>query len=232
MFDKLNKIEFEPYYNYSLADGRWLQWAKQEYDTHWECAPEHIKNIEVIFTVVGHSYLPADRVFGNIEKGIKKLEVVTQPETYIERFSKNGSVSHLKQNCNVFNWKEHISDVLKPTGTWHFSFKDTKRFLLKKCKTGNVLIRGEYKSVLRKGKSPHMIKSATIKSGLQQANILKLKDIDKLLTKHIGATWKSLEELSLYATIFCNKILEPEQPGQEVENALCERNSRSNLRIY
>lgn len=33
----------------------------------WLCnAPGHIKNIELVFPVPGHSFLPADRVFGNI----------------------------------------------------------------------------------------------------------------------------------------------------------------------
>ncbi|KAJ8910639.1 hypothetical protein NQ315_012507 [Exocentrus adspersus] len=148
VFDRLNKIEFNPTVTTVrlMADGcsgqnknttligmccKWLS----------EIAPEHVENVEVIFPVVGHSFLPADRVFGNIEKGIKQLEVITQPETYIELFSKNASVFHLGQNCSVFNWKQTVSDVLRPTGTWHFSFKNTKRFLLKKCKTGNVLIR-------------------------------------------------------------------------------------------
>lgn len=237
VFDRLNKFEFDPTVTVVrlMADGcsgqnknttligmcsKWLS----------ERAPEHIQNIEVIFPVVGHSFLPADRVFGNIEKGIKKLEVITQPETYLELFSKNGTVIHLGQNCNVFNWKEAISDVFKPTGTWHFSFKNTKRFLLKKCKTtGNVFIRGElyyqndlqtFKSVLRKGKSLHMIDPAIIKGGFQQLNMLKLRDVDKLLTKHFGATWRSLEELSFYATILSNETQELEQPGQEGENAL------------
>ncbi|XP_044766265.1 uncharacterized protein LOC123322386 [Coccinella septempunctata] len=149
VFDRLNKIEFGPTVTVVrlMADGcsgqnknttligmccKWLS----------EKSPENIQNIEVIFPVVGHSFLPADRGFGNIEKEIRKLEVITQPETYIELLSKNGTAVHLGENCNVFDWKESISDVVRPTGTWHFSFKNTKRFLLKKCKTGNVLIRG------------------------------------------------------------------------------------------
>lgn len=182
VFDRLNKIEFGPTVTVVrlMADGcsgqnknttligmccKWLS----------ERAPERIQNIEVIFPIVGHSFLPADRVFGNIEKEIRKLEVITQPETYIELLSKNGTAVHLGENCNVFDWKETISNVVRPTGTWHFAFKNTKRFLLKKCKTGNVLIRGElhyhndlqtFKSVLRKGKSLHMIDPVIIKSGL------------------------------------------------------------------
>ncbi|KAK9701039.1 hypothetical protein QE152_g30866 [Popillia japonica] len=35
-------------------------------------ASPHIKHCEVIFPVVGHSFLPPDRVFGNIEKAVRK----------------------------------------------------------------------------------------------------------------------------------------------------------------
>lgn len=231
VFDRLNKIDFDPAVTTVrlMADGcsgqnknttligmccKWLS----------ERAPEHVQNIEVIFPVVGHSFLPADRVFGNIEKAIKKLEVITQPETYLELFSKIATIIHLGQNCSVFNWKQTISGVFKPTGTWHFSFKNTKRFLLKKCKTGNVYIRGELyynndlqisKSVLKNGRTLHMIDPAIIEIGLQQVNLLKLNDVDKLLTKHFGATWRSLEDLKFYTAILSNEMPEPEQPGQE-----------------
>lgn len=48
--------------------------------------------------------------------------------------------------------------------------------------------------------------------------MLKLKDVDKLLTKHFGATWRSMEELRFYATTLSNETHEPAQPNQEEEN--------------
>jgi len=33
-------------------------------------APVHIEALEMIFPIVGHSFLPADRAFANIEKKI------------------------------------------------------------------------------------------------------------------------------------------------------------------
>lgn len=35
-------------------------------------APEHIKEIELVYPIRGHSFLPSDRVFGTIEKKLKK----------------------------------------------------------------------------------------------------------------------------------------------------------------
>lgn len=39
-------------------------------------APHHIKEVEIIYPVTGHSFLPPDRVFGNIEKEFRKPEVI------------------------------------------------------------------------------------------------------------------------------------------------------------
>ncbi|KAG8176610.1 hypothetical protein JTE90_028592 [Oedothorax gibbosus] len=43
-------------------------------------APDHIKEIDIIYPVTGHSFLPPDRVFGNIAKVLKRSEVVPKPE--------------------------------------------------------------------------------------------------------------------------------------------------------
>lgn len=40
-------------------------------------APSHIKNIIYIFPIVGHSYLPPDRVFGRLEKQVKKISTIS-----------------------------------------------------------------------------------------------------------------------------------------------------------
>lgn len=50
--------------------------------------PQHIKKLEVIFPVVGHSYLPPDRVFGNIEKVVRKRNTLVTPDEYYEIFGK------------------------------------------------------------------------------------------------------------------------------------------------
>jgi len=34
-------------------------------------ASVHIESVEIIFPIVGHSFLPANRVFANIEKKLK-----------------------------------------------------------------------------------------------------------------------------------------------------------------
>lgn len=46
-------------------------------DSH---APNHIKEVEIVYPVTGHSFIPPDRVFGNIEKVFRKSEVILSPE--------------------------------------------------------------------------------------------------------------------------------------------------------
>ncbi|CAG9838697.1 unnamed protein product [Diabrotica balteata] len=42
-------------------------------------APGNIKEVQLVFPVTGHSFIPPDRVFGNIEKEIKKQENIVSP---------------------------------------------------------------------------------------------------------------------------------------------------------
>lgn len=61
-------------------------------------APVHIEAVEMIFPVVGHSFLPADRVFANIEKRIKRKDVITRPDEYTNLFTDFGTY------YSIFSW--------------------------------------------------------------------------------------------------------------------------------
>lgn len=63
----------------------------------FQTAPQHIEKLEVIFPVVGHSYLPPDRVFGNIEKVDRIINTLVSPDEYYEIFGTFGSVSNTFQ---------------------------------------------------------------------------------------------------------------------------------------
>lgn len=51
-------------------------------------APVHINQVELVFPVTGHSFLTPDRVYGNIEKVVKKLEEIVKPEVVLDIISK------------------------------------------------------------------------------------------------------------------------------------------------
>lgn len=96
-------------------------------------APGNIKTVTMMFPVVGHSFLPPDRVFGRIEKVIRKRETISNPEEYSAIFKDFGSNKKLgSEEVPVFDWKTDVHNTIKPPGSWHFRFTQAKRFILKK----------------------------------------------------------------------------------------------------
>lgn len=52
--------------------------------------------MELVFPITGHSFMRPDRVFGNIEKQIRKIEVITSPEEFIAVISEHSTVTQLR----------------------------------------------------------------------------------------------------------------------------------------
>lgn len=172
-------------------------------------SPKNIKHIEYFFPMVGHSFLPSDRVFGMIEREIKKCNTIISPDEYTDIFSRFGTVVPLAGNN--FGWKEAVSKVLRPPAQWHFKFNQTKRFYLKRSQKGHdVKIKGEqhyrsdygkYQRICKPGlKYKDMNVPNQIPPGVP-INKLKLKDVTKLLAKHFGDDWRSLDLLSYYKDV-------------------------------
>lgn len=176
-------------------------------------SPRNIKNLEIIFPVVGHSFLPSDRIFGHIEKVVKKNDTIIRPDEYINIFKMFGDVNQLGESgFDVYDWKSEAQKTLKPTSAWHFKFKSTKRFILNRTKQNNILIKGEpfYKndigeflSVFKKRQTVKQIKPGILPINVA-VNPLKIKDVDKLLLTHFGQDWRDLHELQFY-----KEVIEP-----------------------
>nr|CAD7203587.1 unnamed protein product [Timema douglasi] len=47
-------------------------------------APISVKKIILYFPIVGHSFIPPDRVFGNLERQFRTKSVIDNPDGYIE----------------------------------------------------------------------------------------------------------------------------------------------------
>lgn len=45
-------------------------------------APRSIKKIMLVYPIVGHSFIPPDRVIGKIERDLKKKSTITEPNEY------------------------------------------------------------------------------------------------------------------------------------------------------
>lgn len=147
-------------------------------------APKSITTVEITFPVPGHSYMPPDRIFGHIEKVVKRKNVIVEPAEYLQIFNDYGTVIEAK-DIIVYDWKSSVSDVVKPPHSWHFKFAEAKRFILKRFKS-KILVKGESsymvdtsvaKSVCKPTKSAAEISPCQIPVGLP-ANIKKKKRCD------------------------------------------------------
>lgn len=77
-------------------------------DSH---APEDVIEIELMYPVMGHSFLPPDRGFGQIEKETRKLEVIAEPYEKSVTFFNLSSVVNIGEGaCAVYDWKFVFSD--------------------------------------------------------------------------------------------------------------------------
>ena len=70
------------------------------------------KNINHIFPVRGHSYMPPDRVFGRIEKELQR-ETIISPQEYYTVFEKYATVNIYNKDFNVFDYKTSIKTIVK-----------------------------------------------------------------------------------------------------------------------
>ena len=68
-----------------------------------------------MFPVRGHSFLPADRVFGRIEQDIRKQATILLPEEYISILSHQGSVHRYLQDWQSFDFKGAAKKSIKAT---------------------------------------------------------------------------------------------------------------------
>ncbi|KAK9675107.1 hypothetical protein QE152_g40632, partial [Popillia japonica] len=78
-----------------------------------KCAPVTLQQITLTFPVRGHSFLPTDRVFGRIEKKLRKIGVILNAEEYIEIYKEVGTVKKLGIDWTIKDFKALIDGSLK-----------------------------------------------------------------------------------------------------------------------
>ncbi|CAG4957539.1 unnamed protein product [Colias eurytheme] len=213
VYDRLNKTDLTDVTHVRLvADGCAGQnknYIMISMCMRWLLENRHVKKMELVFPITGHSFMPPDRVFGNIEKQIRKLEVITSPEEYIAVISEHSTVTQLR-DIPVLDWKSSINSIVKTPAQIHFKISQCKRFILRRSKKqGSVLVRGELyynsdtgnpKSLCKPGKKAEDIRPTIIPSGIQ-VNPLKLRDVRNLLQKHYGDSWKNLAHLRYFHAV-------------------------------
>ncbi|CAG4969567.1 unnamed protein product [Parnassius apollo] len=114
-----------------------------------------------------------------------------------------------RADFQFYDWKTSVTNVLKLPGSWHFKFNASKRFFLRKDKNNKIGIKGEpnyvseavnYGNVCKRGKSYENIKPTLMNIGVP-VKTEKLNDVRKLLIKHFGEDWITIENLQHYKFI-------------------------------
>lgn len=71
------------------------------------------KDVTYTFPVRGHSYLPPDRVFANIERRLRRLQTVAEPEQYYTVIQRFGRLKVLGRDWYVHDYKALSESILK-----------------------------------------------------------------------------------------------------------------------
>lgn len=192
-------------------------------------APNNIKTIQITFPVVGHSYMPPDRVFGLIERKIKKVACIANPEEYCNIIQEHATVRKLSKDWIAQDWKTATSKVVKNPGSWHFQFNPSKRFILSKSMNNNILVRGEVnyksdlcvaKSILKKGKNFTSLTLANLNPG-RVSDKKKARSVAKLLQNHFGDTWRDDKTLDFYKKAIESSEQDNCEPHDDVYQEEC-----------
>lgn len=124
---------------------------------------DKIKEITVTFPVRGHSFMPADRVFGRTEKLFRKQEEIITKEDYYKLYEEVGPVLKMGDDWKVYDFKKLSTNLKRITG-----ISQAKRFhILKKNIKNNktyIVIKSEllyrnddstkkFETLLKRGKT-------------------------------------------------------------------------------
>lgn len=97
-------------------------------------APKSVEGIQLVFPVTGHSFLPPDRVFGRIEKDIRKEEEILSPAEYHEIIGKHEIIVELGKDWKVYDWKKYAVERFKSAASLPFKISKTKIFEIRRSK--------------------------------------------------------------------------------------------------
>lgn len=205
-----------------------MYWLKHQ-------SPDNVAEILITFPVRGHSFLPADRSFGRVEKILKKNPIITSKEKYIEIYSEVGSVKSLGSDWHMYDVKELEKVFKKVKG-----ISDCKKIILKKFKNNNEIIvkiktceyyrfssgTTTWESLIKKGKSESNIQLNKLPLG-DSIPDKKKKSLRHLMKEHFGEEWQNREDLFWYKNLLVsigegNEDILENNEAQEAENGLCD----------
>lgn len=194
-------------------------------------SPSELKNIIVHFPVRGHSFLPADRAFGRVEKILKKEETIISSEEYNKIYSEVGNVKVLGRDWCLFDIKSITEGIYNKIP----GIKNMKRIEIRKCHIrNNVTIKYKGSEYFR-FENNESFQSLVKRGKKEQTFQLKEKDLGNEITKEKkenvkqllekmynneekNIKWESLPELQFYKDIIFNPEAEQEVQGERSED--------------
>lgn len=155
-------------------------------------------NIEYTFPVRGHSFLPADRVFGRIEQDIRKHDTILVPSKYVQILSKHGNVLVYGKDWHSYDYKSAAASYCKSQRS--FKISDAKMLRVNSDKVGfKQVYGGDFcdHAILKRGKKWDNFRPAVS----PQVNCVKTAKKDDVL-KLIGEIGVSDAVREYYEGIF------------------------------
>ncbi|KAF6214237.1 hypothetical protein GE061_008976 [Apolygus lucorum] len=179
-------------------------WLKKE-------APPNVKKVQLTFPVWGHSFLPADRAFGRVEKSLKKISVIAGAEEYEAIYKDFGVVKKVGEDWKMYDLKKLLNTYQKIKG-----ISNSKRIVIEKFTTSkNAIVTKvrclshfrfsstteEYRRIIKRGRNEEdlpMLTEILLGNALSSE---KKKDVLHLLQSHYGENWRSFPELQWYQRV-------------------------------
>ncbi len=136
--------------------------------------------IEHTFPVRGHSFLPADRVFGRIEQKIRKIDTILLPQEYHDILQQFGHVHVYGTDWEAFDYRSATKECVKAQKS--FKISEARMLDLSTNKVGlKTAYNGEFcfHSALKRGKrwahlKPELLPKWTSVKAAKKRDVLAL----------------------------------------------------------
>lgn len=195
-----------------------------------------LKFITMFFPVRGHSFLPADRIFGRVEKTLRKKATIFSQDEYINVYKQFGVVNKLGVDWYLYDTKS-LKNLYKPLQ----NISSIKRIILKKIKTKAGHYSVSYKGLLnfryeddnekfispfKRGSNSKNAMNFTMKELPLSHPISreKIRDVKKLMSLNFGEEWETMNEdfLEWYRSVLSIETEVLQESEDELCDCLCE----------
>lgn len=187
----------------------------------------HVQNsifqeIQHIFPIRGHSYMPADRVFGRSEKIIRRKEQIVSPQGYYDIFAKNSTVLQNGKDWIIKDYKSLAGVMMKKK--LPFKITEQRSFAYRKGKK-TVAVKHTYSGsecshvVLKSNRIDlsAALEKAELSPPINKISVLKKANVTHLL-KHVKLTDEE--------TMFYERALK--NVGENVKDNVEEKDNENN----